>query len=329
MNPSVSGHEGVRPRVFVAGHAGLVGSALLRRLSREHVTVITRPRSTLDLEDANAVHRFFEDERPDEVYLAAAKVGGILANQRSPVDFLRSNLLVTLNVLEASRLVGVRKLLFLGSSCIYPRLAPQPIREESLLSGPLEPTNQPYAVAKIAGIELCRAYNRQSGTNFIAVMPTNLYGPGDNFDLEESHVLPALIRRLHEAREAGVPEVTLWGTGTPRREFLHVDDLADACVHLMRVHRGDELVNIGTGEDLTIADLARLVAEVVGYRGMIHFDATKPDGTPRKQLDVSRLHALGWRWSIPLRDGIASTYAWYLAQRKDGRVRGTDGAVTG
>jgi GDP-L-fucose synthase len=305
-------HSTERPRVFVAGHRGLVGSALVRRLTREPVELLTWSRAELDLEDPVAVRNAFVAARPHAVYLSAARVGGILANQRYPVDFLRSNLLIALNILEAARLTGVRKVLFLGSSCIYPRLAPQPIPESALLQGPLEPTNEPYAIAKIAGIELCWSYNRQYGMNCIAVMPTNLYGPGDNFDLETSHVLPAMIRRVHEAKMAGMPEVTFWGTGTPRREFLHVDDLADACVHLMRVHDGDALVNIGTGEDLSIAELAHLVADVVGYHGTLRFDATKPDGTPRKQLDVSRLTATGWRWSIPLKDGIAATYRWYL-----------------
>jgi GDP-L-fucose synthase len=302
---------GGRPRVFVAGHRGLVGSALVRRLSREPVELVTRSRQELDLENPLAVLRFFARERPQQVYLAAAKVGGIMANATYPADFIRNNLLVTINVLEAARDAGVEKLLYLGSSCIYPRLAPQPITEEALLTGPLEPTNEPYAIAKIAGITMCRSYNRQFGTNFISVMPTNLYGPGDNFDLETSHVLPALIRRFHEAKEAGAPSVTIWGTGTPRREFLHVDDLADACVHLMGVHDGNDLVNVGCGEDVAIGDLARLVAEIVGYPGEIAFDRSKPDGTPRKLLDVRRLAALGWRAKIPLRDGIAETYRWF------------------
>jgi GDP-L-fucose synthase len=302
---------GGRPRVFVAGHRGLVGSALVRRLSREPVELVTRSRQELDLENPLAVLRFFARERPQQVYLAAAKVGGIMANATYPADFIRNNLLVTINVLEAARDAGVEKLLYLGSSCIYPRLAPQPITEEALLTGPLEPTNEPYAIAKIAGITMCRSYNRQFGTNFISVMPTNLYGPGDNFDLETSHVLPALIRRFHEAKEAGAPSVTIWGTGTPRREFLHVDDLADACVHLMGVHDGNDLVNVGCGEDVAIGDLARLVAEIVGYPGEIAFDRSKPDGTPRKLLDVRRLAALGWRARIPLRDGIAETYRWF------------------
>ena len=300
------------PRVYVAGHRGLVGSALVRRLQREPVQLLLRTRAQLDLEDPAAVQRFFQEERPDQVYLAAARVGGILANATYPADFIRNNLLVTLNVLEAARVAGVAKLLYLGSSCIYPKLAPQPIAEEALLSGPLEPTNEPYAIAKIAGISLCRSYNRQHGTNYISVMPTNLYGPGDNFDLATSHVLPALLRKVHEAKVAGAATVTVWGSGTPRREFLHVDDLADACVHLMRVHDGSALVNIGCGNDITIADLARLVAEVVGYAGALAFDASKPDGTPRKLLDVRRLAALGWTARIPLREGIADTYRWFM-----------------
>jgi GDP-L-fucose synthase len=303
---------GAPPRVYVAGHRGLVGSALVRRLQREPVQLLVRTRAQLDLEDPVAVRRFFEEERPDQVYLAAAKVGGILANATYPADFIRNNLLVTLNALEAARATGVAKLLFLGSSCIYPKLAPQPIPEEALLSGPLEPTNEPYAIAKIAGISLCRSYNRQFGTNYISVMPTNLYGPGDNFDLATSHVLPALVRKVHEAKVAGAATVTVWGSGTPRREFLHVDDLADACVHLMGRHDGSELVNIGCGSDITIAELARLVAEVVGYTGALAFDASKPDGTPRKLLDVRRLAALGWTARIPLREGIADTYRWFL-----------------
>jgi GDP-L-fucose synthase len=305
----VTSHE--IPRVYVAGHRGLVGSALVRRLEREPVEIITKPRHELDLENPIAVLRFFARERPDQVYLAAAKVGGILANSMYPADFIRNNLLVTLNVLEASRDSGVKKLLFLGSSCIYPKLAAQPITEDALLTGPLEPTNEPYAVAKIAGIQMCRSYNRQFGTNFVSVMPTNLYGTGDNFDLNTSHVLPALIRKFHEAKLSGASAVTIWGTGAPRREFLHVDDLADACVHVMAHHDGDELVNIGCGEDITIADVARMVGEVVGFSGTLEFDTSKPDGTPRKLLDVSRLSKLGWRAQIPLRDGIEQTYRWF------------------
>lgn len=299
------------PRVYVAGHRGLVGSALVRRLEGEPVEIITKPRHELDLENPIAVLRFFARERPDHVYLAAAKVGGILANSMYPADFIRNNLLVTLNVLEASRDSGVKKLLFLGSSCIYPKLAAQPITEDALLTGPLEPTNEPYAVAKIAGIQMCRSYNRQFGTNFVSVMPTNLYGTGDNFDLNTSHVLPALIRKFHEAKLSGASAVTIWGTGAPRREFLHVDDLADACVHVMAHHDGDELVNIGCGEDITIADVARMVGDVVGFSGALEFDTSKPDGTPRKLLDVSRLSKLGWRAQIPLRDGIEQTYRWF------------------
>lgn len=298
-------------KVYVAGHRGLVGSALVRRLARDEVAIVTRTRAELDLEDPGAVADFFAHARPTEVYLAAAKVGGILANATYPADFIRNNLLVTLNVLEAARQHGVRKLLYLGSSCIYPKHAPQPIPESALLTGPLEPTNQAYAIAKIAGIELCRSYNRQYGTNFVSVMPTNLYGPGDNFDLDTSHVIPALIRKFHEAARAGAASVSVWGTGTPRREFLHVDDLADACVHVMAVHDGSDLVNIGCGEDLPIGELARLIAEVVGYRGEIVFDTSKPDGTPRKLLDVARLTALGWRPRIGLRAGLEETVTWY------------------
>jgi GDP-L-fucose synthase len=262
------------------------------------------------------VDRFFAAERPTHVVVAAAKVGGILANATCPADFIRENLAIALNVIDAAHRAGVAKLLFLGSSCIYPRLAPQPMREEHLLTGPLEPTNQPYAVAKLAGIELCRAYNRQHGTDFVSLMPTNLYGPGDNFDLATSHVLPALIRKFHEAKVSGAPEVVVWGTGAPRREFLHVDDLADACRFVLeRISArdgGPDLLNVGVGEDLSIRELAELVRDVVGYQGGIAFDRSKPDGAPRKLLDVSRLAALGWRARTPLRAGVAATYRWYL-----------------
>jgi GDP-L-fucose synthase len=277
------------------------------------VELILRSHSELDLDDAQAVDAFLLKERPEQIYLAAALVGGILANNTRPADFIVSNLGIQLNVVTAAYRAGVSKLLFLGSSCIYPKHAPQPIQEEALLTGPLEPTNEAYAVAKIAGIQLCRSYNRQYGTNFISVMPTNLYGPNDNFDPVRSHVLPALIRRFHEAKESGLPSVTIWGTGTPRREFLHVDDLADACVHVMANHNGNELINIGCGEDVSIKELAQMVADVVEYRGEILFDPSKPDGTPRKLLDVSRLMALGWRARIGLAEGIATTYAWYVS----------------
>jgi GDP-L-fucose synthase len=299
-------------RIFVAGHRGLVGSAIVRRLeSAGHTRILVRSRAELDLCRQDAVERFFEQERPEYVFLAAAKVGGILANDTFGGEFLRDNLLIQTHVIEAARRSGVDKLAFLGSSCIYPRLAPQPIKEESLLTGPLEPTNQPYAVAKIAGIEMIRSYRRQFGFRCISLMPTNLYGPGDNFDLTTSHVLPALMRKFHDAAATGAPEVVVWGSGDPRREFLHVDDLADACVFLMDHHDGDEIVNVGVGEDLTIRELAALVQEVTGFRGSIRFDRSKPDGTPRKLLDVSRLHALGWRARIDLPLGIRQTYDWY------------------
>ncbi|HSK19862.1 MAG TPA: GDP-L-fucose synthase [Longimicrobiales bacterium] len=303
-------------RVFVAGHAGLVGSAIVRRLESENFSqLLLRSRAELDLTDAMAVRRFFDQERPAYVFLAAAKVGGIMANDTYPADFIRDNLAIELAVIDAAHRAGVRRLLFLGSSCVYPKHAPQPMKEEHLLSGPLEPTNEWYAIAKIAGIKLCQAYRRQHGDDFISVMPTNLYGPGDNFDLASSHVLPALIRRFHEAREAGAQEVVLWGTGSPRREFMHVDDLADACVYLMRHYDGEAPVNVGVGKDISIADLAAVVATVVGYRGAVSYDTSKPDGTPRKLLDVERLAALGWSPRIGLREGIESTYQWYLRQR--------------
>lgn len=305
-------------KVFVAGHRGLVGAALVRRLEREGFEqILTRPRSELDLRDEGAVHAFFTELRPRYVFLAAAKVGGIHANRTFPADFIAENLRIQSNVLEAAHRAGVEKLLFLGSSCIYPKLAPQPLKEEYLLTGPLEPTNQAYAVAKIAGMVMCDSFNRQHGTNFIAAMPTNLYGPGDNFDLESSHVLPAMIRKFHEATVAGRPEVELWGSGTPRREFLHVDDLADACLFLMDhfdASPDDYFCNVGTGTDLSIRELAARIAEVVGFQGSITWNSTMPDGTPRKLLDVSRLSALGWNARISLEEGLRSTYAWYREQ---------------
>lgn len=302
--------------VYVAGHRGLVGSAILRRLRQAgYVKLLTRTHAELDLREQAAVEAFFAAERPEYVFLAAAKVGGIQANDSYPAEFIRDNLAIQTSVIHAAWRHGVKKLLFLGSSCIYPRLAPQPIREDSLLTGPLEPTNEWYAIAKIAGLKQCQAYRRQYGFNAISLMPTNLYGPGDNFDLANSHVLPALIRRFHEARERGDPMVTVWGSGTPRREFLHVDDLADAALFLMQSYDDEAIVNVGVGEDLTIRALAELVREVVGYPGEIAYDTSKPDGTPRKLLDVNRLHALGWRARIPLREGIAGTYAWYLEHR--------------
>ncbi|MDQ3639842.1 MAG: GDP-L-fucose synthase [Actinomycetota bacterium] len=300
-------------RIYVAGHRGLVGSAITRRLHAEgYENLLTRTSRELDLTDPRAVESFFEAEKPEYVFLAAARVGGILANSTYPVDFLRDNLFIELNVIEAAYRHGVKKLLFLGSSCIYPKFAPQPMKEEYLLTGELEPTNEPYAIAKIAGIKLCQAYRRQHGADFISAMPTNLYGPGDNFDLETSHVLPALLRKFHEARERGEPNVTIWGTGTPRREFLYVDDLADACLFLMEDYSGDQTVNVGVGEDISIGELAKLIGEVAGYEGGLVHDTTKPDGTPRKLLDVSKINALGWRAKTPLREGVEKTYAWFL-----------------
>lgn len=302
-------------RIFVAGHRGLVGGAIVRRLQAEgfgHLLLTSH--AELDLTNQAAVNTWFERERPAFVFLAAAKVGGIVANATYPADFIRDNLLIQNNVIDAAFRSGVRKLLFLGSSCIYPKMAPQPIREDYLLTGPLEPTNESYAVAKIAGIKLCQAYRRQYGFDAISLMPTNLYGPGDNFDLQTSHVLPALIRKFHEAQTAQAPEVVVWGSGTPRREFLHVDDLADAATFLMQHYSDEHIVNVGVGEDVSIAELAALVADVVGYQGRIVYDHSKPDGTPRKLLDVTRLHNLGWQARIPLRDGVAATYRWYVDQ---------------
>ena len=300
-------------RIFVAGHRGLVGSAICRRLQAlGYANLIVRGRSEVDLRDRAKVDRFFGDERPEYVFLAAARVGGILANSTYPAEFIFDNLAIQLNVIDASFRCGVRKLEFLGSSCIYPKLAPQPIHEEDLLTGELEPTNEPYAIAKIAGLKMAQAYRRQYGFRAISLMPTNLYGPGDNFDLETSHVLPALIRKFHQAKIAGAAQVVVWGSGKPRREFLHVDDLADAAVFLMREYDDPGIVNVGTGEDHEIGELARLVGEITGYQGKIVFDASKPDGTPRKLLDVSRLTGLGWRSKTQLRDGLAETYKWYL-----------------
>lgn len=305
-------------KIFIAGARGLVGSALKRLLSQEGYTnVLTPGRKELDLMDTKAVAAWFEKHKPDYVFQAAAKVGGILANNTYPADFIYQNLTIQNNIIHQSYLNKVKKLLFLGSSCIYPKLCPQPMKEEYLMTGPLEPTNSPYAVAKIAGIEMCWAYNRQYGTQFIPVMPTNLYGPNDNFDLETSHVLPALIRKFHEAKLANAPAVTVWGTGAPKREFLYVDDLAKACCFLMNrdleesTYKNKPLFNIGTGRDITIKDLALLIQEVTGYKGILEFDKSKPDGTPQKLLDVSQINALGWCASTSLYQGIANTYAWY------------------
>lgn len=299
-------------RVFVAGHLGLVGSAIVRHLQKHAFSdIVVRSHQELDLTDPRAVDSFFEHERPQHVFLAAAKVGGILANATYPGDFIRENLAIQLNVLDAARRYGVERLLFLGSSCVYPRDAPQPISESSFLSGPLEPTNEAYAIAKIVGVKTCQAYWRQYGCHFVSVMPTNLYGPRDNFDLQSSHVLPALLRKFHEAKTAGAQDVSVWGSGRPRREFLHVDDLAEACLVVLERWHSPEIVNIGVGKDVSIAELARLIRDIVGFAGGISFDDSKPDGTPQKLLDVSRMRSLGWEAKIDLAEGIRNTYAWY------------------
>jgi GDP-L-fucose synthase len=299
-------------RISVAGHRGLVGLAILRRLKSEGFTnVLTAPRKQLDLRDQGAVNAWFKTNGPEYVFLVAGTVGGILANSTRPAEFIYDNMMIHATVVHAAYLCGVRKLLYLGSSCIYPRDCPQPIREEYLLTGLLEPTNEPYALAKIAGIKLCQAYRRQYGCNFISAMPTNLYGPNDNFDLASSHVLPALIRKFHDAKVEGRRKVTIWGTGSPRREFLHVDDLADACLFLMERYEDDLHINVGTGQDFSILELANMVRNIVYPEAELEFDTSKPDGTPRKLLDVSRLHALGWRHRVALLDGVASTYRWF------------------
>ncbi len=311
----MSEHMQSHQRVFVAGHRGLAGSAIMRALrSRGYANLVTRNRAELNLLDRAAVSEFFRQQRPDHVFLAAAKVGGILANKDHPAGFLLENLAIQNNVIEAAHECGVRKLLFLGSSCIYPRDCPQPIREEYLLSGKLEATNEAYAIAKIAGLKLCAAYNRQHGTDFLCAMPTNLYGPGDNYDLRSSHVLPALIRKFHEARERNQSKVVVWGTGAPLREFLYSDDLGEALVFLMQQCKAEqtgEAINVGTGEDISILELARRISELVGFRGELEFDAEKPDGTPRKLLDVSRIHALGWHHRVSLEEGLRQTYSAY------------------
>ncbi|WP_105371941.1 GDP-L-fucose synthase [Neorhizobium huautlense] len=301
-------------RVYVAGHRGMVGSALVRRLVAEDCELLTATRSEVDLTRQSEVEAWMEKNQPDAVFLAAARVGGILANDTYPADFLYDNLILEANIIHAAHKVGVEKLLFLGSSCIYPKFADQPIVEEALLTGPLEPTNEWYAIAKIAGIKLCQAYRKQYGSDFISAMPTNLFGPGDNFDLNSSHVMPALIRKAHEAKLNNLPEITIWGTGTPRREFLHVDDCADACVHLMKVYSGDTHVNVGSGEDLTILELARLVCKIVGFQGDIVTDLSKPDGTPRKMMSSEKLLSLGWFPKFELRQAIESVYRSFLEE---------------
>jgi GDP-L-fucose synthase len=308
-------------RIYVAGHRGLVGSAIVRALQQQgHTHLVLKTHSELDLTSQADVRRFFEAERPEAVIMAAARVGGIHANSSQPASFIRDNLLIQDNVIDAAHRSGVGKFVFLGSSCIYPKLCPQPIKEEYLLTGPLEPTNEWYAIAKIAGVKMCQAYRREFGFNAISLMPTNLYGPGDNFDLQKSHVLPALIRRFHEAKVRGDASVTLWGTGTPRREFLHVDDLADAVLYLLHSYNDESLVNIGWGEDVTIRELAEMVMSAIGYSGRLLFDSAMPDGTPRKLLDVSRLTSLGWQARIPLKDGIERTYVWFKEHAADARL---------
>lgn len=302
-------------RVWVAGHRGMVGGAVVRRLAAEDCTILTATREHVDLRNQLAVLDWMDAQRPDAIVFAAAKVGGILANATYPADFLLENLQIECNIFDAARRAGVAKMLFLGSSCIYPKFAPQPITENSLLTGPLEPTNEWYAIAKIAGIKLAESFRAQYGSDFISAMPTNLYGPGDNFDLNSSHVLPALIRKAHEAKLAGRDHMEIWGSGAPRREFLHVDDLADACVFLMRTYSDAQHINVGFGDDITIHDLAQLVADVVGFRGQIVTDPSKPDGTPRKLMNSDRVRTLGWFPRIALRDGIATTYQWFLANR--------------
>jgi GDP-L-fucose synthase len=303
-------------KIFVAGHRGLVGGAILRRLRAAGFSnLLGRSSRQLDLRDQGAVARFFRREQPDYVFLAAARVGGIRANSTFPAQFIYDNLMIEANVIHQAYLHGVKKLLFLGSSCIYPKFAPQPMKEEYLLDGKLEPTNEPYAVAKIAGIKMCQAYNRQYGTCFIAVMPTNLYGPRDNFDLLDSHVIPALMRRFHLARMTGAPEVTVWGSGSPWREFLYVDDLADACFFVIEHYQESEIINVGVGRDLTIRELAAMMARVTGFKGRLSFDPSQPDGTPRKLLDVSRLTALGWQAQVPLEAGLRRTYQWFRRSR--------------
>ena len=305
-------------KIYIAGHRGMVGSALLRRLQAEGYTkFLLRSSSELDLRSQLEVQEFFRREKPDYVFLAAAKVGGIVANDTYRAEFLYDNLMIEANIIDAAYCNGVQKLMFLGSSCIYPKLAPQPLREDYLLTGELEPTNEPYAIAKIAGIKLCEAYNDQYGTDFVSVMPTNLYGPNDNFSLEDSHVLPALMRKFHEAKRSGAGQVEVWGSGTPRREFLHVDDMADACLFVMRQTGFTQMLNIGTGSDVSIAELAGLMAKVVGFDGELLFDRSRPDGTPRKLQDVTRLAQLGWRSGISLEQGVAQTYQWFVENERN------------
>lgn len=299
-------------KIYVAGHRGLVGSAILRALEKQGYTnLIYRTSSELDLRNRDAVNNFFKEQHIDYVFLAAAKVGGIAANNDFPADFIRDNLLIQTNVIDSAYVNGVKKLLFLGSTCIYPKFAPQPLKEEYLLTGELEPTNEPYAIAKIAGIKMCESYNRQYGSTFISAMPTNMYGPNDNFDLKTSHVLPALVRKIHEAKENGAATVEIWGTGTPKREFLHSDDLADACIFLMNNYEGNEIVNVGVGEDIAIKDLALLIKDIVGFQGELVFNSSVPDGTPRKLVDTTKINGLGWKASIPLEEGIRAVYEDY------------------
>lgn len=308
-------------KIFVAGHLGLVGSSLIRKLKKDgYKNIITRTRKELDLLNQKKVDDFFKTEKPEYVFMSAAKVGGIMANKTYPAEFIYENLLVETNIIHSAHIYKVKKLLFLGSSCIYPRLAPQPINERFLLTSELEPTNEPYAIAKIAGLIMCQSYNKQYGDNFISVMPTNLYGPNDNFDYENSHVLPAMLRKFHEAKKNNLPNITLWGTGNSKREFLHVDDLASACIFLMCNYNKPDIVNIGTGEDISIKKLAEKIKKTVNYEGKIYWDTSKPDGTPRKLLDVSRLHLLGWKHTIQLDKGLNMTYTWYKKNKKSLRI---------